>query len=182
MEGEKETGPDGPSPAAIIVSVASIGAVAGLIVLVGLAMIPLLDVGGFCAEGGPYVIEQRCPAGVTPVMAIGVPLMLILAFVYIVALPKTWKPLIILAWPALFVALAAGFLYGAFGATDTFQVVPLFLALVMLGLGIGPTLAGQTLGSGSRTYPDRPDGVPAQALAILIGLGAGAWLWFAVIT
>ena len=47
--------------------------VAGLamcLTLVFLAMRAVMDVGGFCAEGGPYVIETHCPEGV-PLVLIG---------------------------------------------------------------------------------------------------------------
>ena len=41
--------------------------VAGLamsLTLVFVSMRAVMDVGGFCAEGGPYVIETHCPEGV----------------------------------------------------------------------------------------------------------------------
>ena len=51
------------------------------LLLIGLAvawlyfpMRAVLDVGGYCAEGGPYVIETHCPEGSTLFLMLGVPL------------------------------------------------------------------------------------------------------------
>lgn len=32
----------------------------------------VMDIGGFCAEGGPFEIRQRCPEGVPLIMVMGV--------------------------------------------------------------------------------------------------------------
>ena len=41
------------------------------IVLIFLGMRSVMDIGGFCAEGGPYVIAQGCPDAATPSLLLG---------------------------------------------------------------------------------------------------------------
>jgi hypothetical protein len=76
------------------------------------AMRSVMDVGGYCASGGPYEIRQECPGG-TWLLPVGI--FTGLAGVGLVAAgtfargPNLWS----LAWPALFLALGWNFLrYG----------------------------------------------------------------------
>src|ERR1044071_2608881 len=90
--------------------------IAASITLVFLGMRAVMDVGGFCAEGGPYEIQTRCPEGTA--------LLLPLAIFGGVAsaLLMSWKgqqlgspfgASVTLAWPALFISLGWNFLqYG----------------------------------------------------------------------
>ena len=90
--------------------------VAGLamcLTLVFLAMRAVMDVGGFCADGGPYVIEVHCPEGV-PLLLIG-GIFGLFGFGGLMV----WKGstiggpyggLVALAWPALFLSLGWNFL------------------------------------------------------------------------
>lgn len=90
--------------------------VAGLamsLTLVFQAMRAVMDVGGFCAEGGPYVIETHCPEGVPLVLIGGI--FGLFGFGGLMA----WKgsviggpygALVLLAWPALFLSLGWNFL------------------------------------------------------------------------
>lgn len=76
----------------------------------------VLDVGGFCAEGGPFVIAQRCPPG-TPLLVVG-GIFGIFLFGGLTAwgstgLGRPYEGLIWLAWPALFLSLAWNFLEAA---------------------------------------------------------------------
>ena len=41
------------------------------ITLVFLGMRTVMDVGGACADGGPYVSAQPCPDGATPALFLG---------------------------------------------------------------------------------------------------------------
>jgi hypothetical protein len=88
------------------------GLAASLTVLF-LSMRAVLDVGGFCAEGGPYEIQTHCPQGT----ALLTPLS-IFAGLGSAAL-MGWKgsqigspfgSLVALAWPALFISLGWNFL------------------------------------------------------------------------
>jgi hypothetical protein len=93
--------------------------VAGLaasITVTFLGMRAVLDVGGFCAEGGPYQIQTHCPEGTALLLPLAVFTGLGSAAL------MGWKgaqigspfgSLVALAWPALFISLGWNFLeYG----------------------------------------------------------------------
>jgi hypothetical protein len=94
--------------------------VAGLsasLTILWLGMRAILDVGGYCAEGGPYVIAQHCPADT----ALLIPLSIFagLGSAALMAwegakLGSPWAALVGLAWPALFISLGWNFLEFAF--------------------------------------------------------------------
>jgi len=99
--------------------VAYLVGIAGLafcIALLWLGMRAVMDLGGFCASGGPYVIEVQCPDAVvasTPLSILGG-----FAFSGLIlwggaGLGGAWVSLVFLAWPALFLSLGWNFLqYG----------------------------------------------------------------------
>lgn len=83
------------------------------LVLVFLAMRAVVDIGGYCAEGGPYVIETHCPEGVPLVLVGGI--FGLFAFGGLMAwkgsmLGEPYGALVLLAWPALFLSLGWNFL------------------------------------------------------------------------
>lgn len=110
------------------------------ITTVWLAMRAVMDIGGMCAEGGPYVIETPCPDGV--------PLLMILAFpggflgvgmmlAWGSRLGHGWASLAALAWPALFLSLGWNFLeYGldAPGGIELGWLIPGVAFLLMGGV------------------------------------------------
>lgn len=82
-----------------------------------LSMRAVLDVGGYCAEGGPYAIAQHCPDGVALLLPLA-----IFAGIGCAGL-MSWKGstlggpysgLVLLAWPAMFISLGWNFLQFAF--------------------------------------------------------------------
>jgi Short C-terminal domain len=84
----------------------SLAGVACGLTLVYLSMRAVMDVGGFCAEGGPFVIEQHCPQGVPGVMVGSLLGGIVLAFVYVgVAVWRGIPSFAGLLWPALFLSL-----------------------------------------------------------------------------
>ncbi len=94
-------------------------AVAGLaasLTVVFLSMRAVLDIGGFCAEGGPFVIETHCPEGVPLLITGGI--FGLFGFGGLMAwkgsqLGGPFGVLVLLAWPALFLSLGWNFLeYG----------------------------------------------------------------------
>jgi hypothetical protein len=93
----------------------SLAGVACALTLVYLSMRAVMDVGGFCAEGGPFEIETHCPQGVPGVMVGSIWGGIILAGVYVWQafrhrVPSFW----LLLWPALFISLGWNFLEYAF--------------------------------------------------------------------
>jgi len=94
-------------------------AAAGLatsITVLFLGMRAVMDIGGACASGGPYVPVQPCPEGVALLMPAG--MLGLFGFGALVLhgggrLGGGWAGLVLLAWPALFISLGWNFLqYG----------------------------------------------------------------------
>jgi hypothetical protein len=98
----------------IWISLSLAGVACGL-TLVFLSMRSVMDVGGFCAQGGPFVIETECPDNVPGLMVGGLLGGLVLAFVYVgVAVVRRIPSFAGLLWSALFLSLGWNFLQYAF--------------------------------------------------------------------
>lgn len=84
------------------------------IALLYLGMRAVMDIGGSCASGGPYVPARPCPGGVTGLIFGGVWGGVIFLGLYVWQAFKHKIPsFIALAWPALFLSLGWNFLdYG----------------------------------------------------------------------
>jgi hypothetical protein len=86
------------------------------ITLIWLGMRAVMDIGGACADGGPFVPVQPCPAGAPAALTLG--MLGIFGFgalgIYAGAqIGGGWAGLPLLAWPALFGSLGWNFLeYG----------------------------------------------------------------------
>jgi hypothetical protein len=98
----------------------SLAGVACALTMVYLSMRAVMDVGGFCAEGGPFVIEQHCPQGVPGVLIGSLWGGIILAGIYVW---QAWRHKVPsfagLLWPALFLSLGWNFLEYAFDPPGT---------------------------------------------------------------
>ena len=95
--------------------VLAVAGIAACITLVYLAMRAVMDVGGACADGGPYVSAQPCPDGATPALLLGVFGLFGFGALGMWAGARiggyAWLPL--LAWTGLFASLGWNFLdYG----------------------------------------------------------------------
>lgn len=78
--------------------------------LVFLGMRAVMDVGGYCASGGPYVVAQQCPEGTAALLPLGIFGGLIGVWMYAVTSSKLPGPrLTLLAWSALFLSLGWNF-------------------------------------------------------------------------
>jgi len=111
--------------------------------LLFLGMRAVMDIGGACAEGGPYVPVRPCPNGVPALIVGGLWGGVILAFVYAWQTSKHDVPGFAWAlWPALFLSLGWNFLaYGLdppFG--EGFAWGWLVCAVVFFLMGGGPLL------------------------------------------
>src|SRR4051794_40100320 len=96
------------------------GGVAGLamcITLVFLGMRSVMDIGGACADGGPYVSVQPCRAGPTGALLIGMFGLFLfggIAMWFGTRVGGIWAAAPLLAWSGLFLSLGWNFLdYGA---------------------------------------------------------------------
>ena len=94
----------------LIGSLVGVAGVAFSLTLLFRSMRSVQSIGGFCASGGPYQIAHQCPkglAGLLPLAIFGG-----LAFLGLAAAcaGETGGPLLLLAWPALFLSLGWNFL------------------------------------------------------------------------
>lgn len=106
----------GPTFKALVMAMAGWAGLAACLTMVFQGMRAVMDVGGYCAEGGPYVIAQSCPEGSTAALLLGILGGLAFGFVASVggfAVGGIWAATPILAWAALFGSLGWNFLeYG----------------------------------------------------------------------
>src|SRR5205823_5358250 len=90
------------------------------VTLVFLGMRSIMDIGGSCADGGPYVSANPCPGGVALVMSLAFPAGFGFAALSAWAgsrLGGGYASFPLLAWPALFISLGWNFLdYGLVSA------------------------------------------------------------------
>jgi hypothetical protein len=81
------------------------------ITLLFLGMRSVMEIGGACASGGPYVPQRPCPAGVPALMIGGIWGGIVCAFLYVWQTIRHRVPsLTVLFWPALFLSLGWNFL------------------------------------------------------------------------
>lgn len=94
----------------------SAAGLAACITLLFLGMRAVMDIGGACASGGPYVSVRPCPDGIAALMTVGTLGLFVFGGLGIWAgarLGGGWAALPFLAWPALFLSLGWNFLeYG----------------------------------------------------------------------
>jgi len=82
-----------------------------------LSMRAVMDVGGSCADGGPYVSAQPCPGG-AGFIGIAIPVMLLVTFAgSFVAISLSAPNLLVPMWTILFGSLGWNFL--EYGFTDS---------------------------------------------------------------
>jgi len=177
-----QTGRDGPV-AVPLSNVAGyllgVAVLAGSLTLLFLSMRAVMDVGGMCASGGPYVPRVECPDAVVAFMPLsifsglaGVGLMVWGGS----AIPGPWASLALLAWPALFVSLGWNFLeYGFFPpeGADGWVWSWVFCGVLFMVMGLGPVIvaigsAREALDDGGRAYVGgrvvvRPQPLPRTA-------------------
>src|SRR5919204_232452 len=84
----------------------SLAGVTAAITMLYLGMRSVMEIGGSCAEGGPFVPVRPCPKGVALIMVGGIWLGLIFAGMYVWQSLKSGGPSFAgLLWPALFLSL-----------------------------------------------------------------------------
>ncbi len=119
-----------------------------------------MDLGGFCASGGPYEIAVECPDAViatTPLSILGGFLAAGLIIWGAAGLPGAWMSLVFLAWPALFLSLGWNFLeYGFFPPEGGWVWSWLFCGVLFVLMGAVPLVIGiaafRAEGGGGRAY------------------------------
>lgn len=106
--------------------------------LLYLSMRAVLDIGGFCAEGGPYAIEHHCPDGVALFAPLSIFGMMIGGFLYAFSTIKNSPSWIFLFWTALFTALGWNFFDFALNDPEGIVISWLVCGVLFAIMGIGP--------------------------------------------
>ncbi len=144
----------------------------------------VMDIGGSCAEGGPYVVAQPCPGG-TWMIVVSVPLLLIGAMAGSAVAASVGAPnLLVPMWGLLFASLGWNFLdYGAFSGELVWGwiicgVVFELMALPVVLLLVPNSKVGWTPTPSTGDKPEPGLGRwwwPAYAVLGLAGCVLGAW-------
>jgi hypothetical protein len=149
------------------------------------AMRSVMDVGGACADGGPYVSAQPCPDG-SWLIAVAIPAMIIFAMAGSAAAISINAPnLLIPMWGFPFGSLGWNFLeYGAFSGDIVWGW--LVCGVVFWAMAL-PAVYGILLALKNAVVPskDSPDTgsrwwVPAYSLLGAAGFLFGAWSYHAI--
>jgi hypothetical protein len=148
-----------------------VGGLAMCITLAFFGMRSVMDIGGACADGGPYVPVQSCPDGATPALLLGIFGLFLfggIAMVYGVRLGGIWSAAPLFAWSGLFLALGWNFLdYGLFNPPFGEGVIWgwLICGVIFVAMGLAPLLGGLAMfgdapfrggGTGARSEPRGP--------------------------
>lgn len=172
----------------------------------------VIGLGGFCASGGPYVIETECPDAVILFAPGGIFGMFLAVGIAVFVAQGFGVLLTAWAWPILFVGLGIQFLLGAINGMGVITNIFLFVLFVVMGLaplwfgfrsgGLGfdilgtVNIAGQRFATGERAsnplrYSPLPRGEEVEpttgdwTLSIgvwLVSVALGAYLSYAVFT
>jgi len=106
------------APRATVITVASVLVVAVSLTWTYLSMRAVMNVGGACADGGPYVSAQPCPDG-SILIAVAVPALIIFAMIGTVSASGVGAPnLLVPMWGVLFGTLGWNFLEYSFKGPD----------------------------------------------------------------
>jgi hypothetical protein len=107
-----------------------------------LGAMTVMELGGYCASGGPYVIETECPEAVAVTMPLSVFGGLLAVAIGVFLARGFGVPVVNWAWPILFVGLGSGFLLigviaFAFGGITFVIIGVLFVVMGLVPLVIG---------------------------------------------
>jgi membrane protein DedA with SNARE-associated domain len=144
----------------------SVAGISAALTVLFLSMRAVMDIGGYCASGGPYEIATTCPKGVAGLMIASIWGGLIFGGVYVWQSLRAGAPnLIALAWPALFLSLGYNFLSYAFYPPEGYGFVWSWLicGILFVVMGAGPLIAWLLWGRHDTRTPDLP-----RALAPII--------------
>jgi hypothetical protein len=143
-----------------------------------LSMRAVMNVGGACADGGPYVSAQPCPDG-SFLIAIAVPALIIFAMIGTVSASSVGAPnLLVPMWAGLFASLGWNFLEYAFKGPDVVWGW-LVCGVVFWGMALPAFVLMLTQLKNARQ--DRSVlWIPAYGLLGAVGLLLGWWTFVAI--
>jgi hypothetical protein len=118
----------------------------------------VLGLGGFCANGGPYVIETECPEAVVIFAPLSIFGGLLAAAIGLLVARGFGTPLVIWAWPILFVGLGLDFLRASFlpGGVANIVVGIVFVVMGLVPLVVVVRVGAARLLVGTTNAHDRP--------------------------
>jgi hypothetical protein len=166
-----------------LIYLAGVAGLAGCIVVIFLGMRAILDIGGFCAEGGPYEIQTHCPEGVPLLMMLAIPGLFLFGGLMIwrgSPIGGPYQAAVFFAWPALFLSLGWNFLeYGFFPpGGDGLAWGWLICGVVFVAMGAVPLwIVLSTDGVIRRPRRESLPWLGAIGLAIAAGIAAGYGLF-----
>ena len=136
----------------------------------------VMALGGSCASGGPYLIEVECPESVVMFAPLSIFGGLFFAAVSLLFAQGFGTPLLVWAWPILFVGLSVPFFAAGAGSIGSILVGVMFLVM-----GVAPLWALVRLPNpwvlllGGRNAAGRPFAQAGETVAMrLIGRRRGA--------
>ena len=146
----------------ISVLIVSVALVALTITWTYLGMRAVMDIGGACATGGPYVPVQPCPEGASVMLSVAIPVLLLATFAGTgVAVTMQAPTLLLPMWVLLFGSLGWNFLEYSFPAEGgvvwgwlvcgiMFEAMALPAAALIVVTGVRPLpgVAGAQSGGG----------------------------------
>jgi hypothetical protein len=168
----------GKAPAVVVGSVLVLGVT---VTWAFFSMRAVMNVGGSCADGGPYVSAQSCPDG-SFLIAVAVPVMLLTAMVGSLAAVSVRAPnLLVLMWGVLFGALGWNFLEYAVKGSGV--VWGWMVCGVMFWLMAAPAVLAMLVALKNAVLPPDPPPpgagsrwwVPAYVALGAAGFLLGAW-------
>jgi hypothetical protein len=95
----------------------------------------VMGLGGYCASGGPYVIETECPDAVVATVPLSIFGGLAAVAIGVIFARGFGMPLIAWAWPILFVGLGLAFL---FASAQPGGITFLIIGILFVGMGLVP--------------------------------------------
>lgn len=120
----------------------------------------VIGLGGYCASGGPYVIETECPEAVIVFAPVGIFGMFAAAGVALFFARGFGLSLVAWAWPILFVGLGIQFILGAVSGVGIISNIIVGVMFIVMGLvpvwflvsskALAPTLVGSVNVVGAR--------------------------------
>lgn len=105
-----------------------------------LSMRAVLAIGGYCAEGGPYVIETHCPGNTEVLLPVSIYVGLAAVALSAFVARGLGASLILLAWPILFIGLSIGFLESALTPRAP-EPMGIALGVMFFVMGAAPLVA-----------------------------------------
>jgi hypothetical protein len=133
--------------------------------LLYLSMRSVMDVGGSCAEGGPFEVRQRCPEGVAWIVPVSIFGMFLSVGIGLLGVFRQGGPRpFVFAWSALFLALGWNFLeYGVDPPGGGTSVGWLVCGVVFVLMGGAPLVVLRSGSTARWVFWGPRDGVPSQS-------------------